>query len=132
MDRQNVLISFWKDVVQQNDSALKDYFAQGAYIRWNNTNEQFTVSEYVIANCEYPGEWRGEIERIETAGDLSITVTRVWSSDGSVSFHVTSFFEFEGDQIKVLNEYWGDDSIAPKWRMDKHIGRPIINAKEIL
>lgn len=125
MDRQDILRSFWNDVAQQKDSALKHYFTQDAYIRWNNTNEQFSVYEYVIANCEYPGDWRGEIERIETMGDLSITVTRVWLSDDSASFHVTSFFEFEGDHIKVLSEYWGDDGLAPKWRLDKHIGRPI-------
>lgn len=130
MDRQDVLRAFWNDVTQQNDFALRGYFTQGAYVRWNNTNEQFTVSEFVIVNCEYPGDWRGEIERIETIGDLSITVTRVWLSDDGVSFHVTSFFEFEGDQIKVLNEYWGDDGVAPTWRLEKHIGRPIITAKE--
>ncbi|NLM10011.1 MAG: nuclear transport factor 2 family protein, partial [Clostridiaceae bacterium] len=35
------------------------------------------------------------------------------------------FFEFKGDKISCLDEYWGDDGIAPQWRLDKQIGQPI-------
>lgn len=125
MNRKKLLILFWKDVARQNETALKDYFTTTAYVRWNGTNEEFSVEEYIIANCEYPGDWRGEVERIELMGDLAITVTRVWLSDDSASFHVVSFFEFQEDKIAVLNEYWGEDGSAPQWRLDKHIGRPI-------
>lgn len=125
MDRKKMLMMFWTDVAAQNDARLRNYFAPNAYIRWNNTNEQFTVEEYIIANCEYPGEWCGEVERIELIGDLAVTATRVWSSDNSASFHVCSFFEFQGEKISVLNEYWGDDDVVPQWRIEKHIGRSI-------
>lgn len=125
MNREKLLISFFNDVVTQNAKALKSYFTPDAYIRWNNTNEQFTPEEYVRANCEYPGSWLGEVERIELIHDLAITVAHVWLADNSASFHVTSFFEFQGDKISVLNEYWGDDGTAPKWRLDKNIGCPI-------
>lgn len=125
MNRKKLLILFWKDVAGQNETALKDYFTPTAYVRWNGTNEEFSVEEYIIANCEYPGDWRGEVERIELMGDLAITVTRVWLSDDTASFHVVSFFEFQEDKIAVLNEYWGEDGSAPQWRLDKHIGRPI-------
>lgn len=125
MNREELLILFWKDVAGQNATALKDYFTPTAYIRWNDTNEEFSVEEYIIANCEYPGDWSGKVERIELIGDLAITVTRVWLSDNSASFHVVSFFEFREDKIAVLNEYWGEDGSVPQWRLDKHIGRPI-------
>lgn len=125
MDRKEILISFWRDVAKQNESALKNYFTADAYILWNDTNEEFSVEEYIIANCEYPGEWCGEVERLELMNDLAITVTRVWLSDNSASFHVVSFFEFQEDKIAVLSEYWGEDGIVPQWRLDKHIGRPI-------
>lgn len=125
MDRKEILISFWQDVARQNESELKSYFTTDAYIRWNDTNEEFSVEEYIIANCEYPGDWHGEVERIELMNDLAITVTRVWLSDGSTSFHVVSFFEFQEDKIAVLNEYWGEDGAIPQWRLDKLIGRPI-------
>ncbi len=125
MEIKELLISFWRDVAEQNETALRKYFTGDADIRWNNTNEQFSVDEYIAANCEYPGDWRGNVERIETIDNLSITVTRTWLWDNSASFHVTSFFEFQDNKIKVLNEYWGDDGAAPKWRQDKHIGKPI-------
>lgn len=125
MDIKETLIMFWRDVAAQNDGELKSYFMPGAYIRWHNTNEQFTVDEYITANCEYPGKWRGEVERIEQIGHLAVTVTRVWLTDNSASFHVTSFFEFQGEKICFLNEYWGDDGRAPQWRLEKNIGRPI-------
>ncbi|MHC1724066.1 MAG: nuclear transport factor 2 family protein [Aminipila sp.] len=125
MDKREFLISFFNYVVSQNATALKNYFAPNAYVRWNNTNEQFTVAEYIVVNCEYPGDWQGEVERIELFGDLAITVARVWLADNSTSFHVTSFFELKGEKIAVLNEYWGDDGNVPQWRIDKHIGKPI-------
>lgn len=125
MDITQRLTLYWKDIANQNANSLGEYFTSDAYIRWNNTNEHFTVQEFVTANCEYPGDWQGEIERLEIADHTAITVTRVWLTDLSLSFHVTSFFEFQGEKIAVLNEYWGDDGAPPQWRLDKHIGKPI-------
>ncbi len=125
MDKIPLIHTFWSDVAAQNAAALEAYFLPNAYIRWHNTNEEFTVEEYIIANCEYPGNWQGEIERTLQIDDLVVSVTRVWSSDNSSSFHVTSFFEFSNEKVIALNEYWGDDGIAPGWRLEKHIGKPI-------
>ncbi|MEG2013614.1 MAG: nuclear transport factor 2 family protein [Anaerovoracaceae bacterium] len=125
MDIRQKLTSYWQDIANQNAHSLGEYFITDAYIRWNNTNEHFTVQEFIAANCEYPGDWMGEIERIEIIHNTAITVTRVWLADNSLSFHVTSFFEFQGEKIAVLNEYWGDDGTPPQWRLDKHIGKPI-------
>lgn len=75
------------------------------------------------ANCDYPGTWNGEIERIEQIENTIITVTHIWNND--MSFHVTSFFKIESQKIMALDEYWGDDGVAPQWRLDKHIGKPI-------
>ena len=30
------------------------YFCEDARIRWHCTNEEFTVGEYIRANCDYP------------------------------------------------------------------------------
>lgn len=62
------LQTFWKAVLAQDADAIREYFAEDAVINWHCTNERFTVEEYLRANCEYPGEWDGEIERIEQAG----------------------------------------------------------------
>lgn len=119
------IYSFWKDVLQQNADAMRAYFHKDAYINWHCTNEHFTVEEYLIANCEYPGSWDGEVERVEKTNDMLVTVTHVYSQNRDSSFHVTSFIKVVDNQIVAMDEYWADDGIAPKWRLDKRIGRPI-------
>ena len=119
------LYKFWKDILAQNTDVIKDYFDENAYINWHCTNEHFNVNEFIIANCEYPGDWDGEVERIEKINDLFITVTHVYSKDKTLSFHVTSFIKVINDKIAAIDEYWADDGIAPKWRLDKHIGKAI-------
>ena len=68
--------SLWEDVLSQNKDALPRYFCDEAVIRWHCTNECFSIAEYVRANCEYPGNWKGEIERIERVADQIITVVQ--------------------------------------------------------
>ena len=123
MDTQKFIKHYLENIVDQNEEELRGCFCEDACIRWHNTNEQFTVEEFLRANCDYPGRWRGEIERIEYAGSVIITVAHVWGKD--TSFHVTSFIQLAGEVIKTLDEYWGDDRQAPQWRAEKHIGKPI-------
>jgi len=125
MDRMKRIADFWKDVVEQNDANLRLHFWDNALIRWHNTNEMFTVDEYIIANCEYPGKWNGTIERIEEIGDTVITVVRVHDIEEKISVHATSFIKFAQGKIIEIDEYWGDDGKVPKWRMDKNIGKQI-------
>lgn len=56
---------FFKTVLLQNAEELRKFFQKNAVIKWHCTNEVFTLDEYIKANCEYPGNWNGEIERIE-------------------------------------------------------------------
>lgn len=74
----------------------------------------------------YPGDWDGTVERVEVIGDLFITVTKVYPQDRSVYFHVVSFIRTANDKIVSIDEYWADDGNPPQWRIDKHIGKPII------
>lgn len=55
---------FWNAVLHQDANAIRTYFHSNAWINWHNTNEHFTVEEFIQANCEYPGEWDGKVERI--------------------------------------------------------------------
>lgn len=119
------LSRYWEAALKQDAKTMREFFHKDAFINWHNTNERFTVEEFIRANCEYPGEWDGKIERIEQIHDLYITVTHVYSSDQKSSFHVTSFIRLENDKIALIDEYWGDDGTAPQWRLDKHIGAPI-------
>lgn len=116
---------FWKAVLSQKESEIRSYFHQDAVINWHCTNEHFTVDEFIIANCQYPGEWDGHVERVERMGDRIVTAVSVYPKDRNTSFHVTSFITLKEDKIASMDEYWADDGIAPQWRLDKHIGTPI-------
>ena len=116
---------FWIDVLKQNREKLISYFHKDAVIRWHCSNELFTVSEYIKANCEYPGEWEGKIERIEKTENMIITAVRVYSVNKSSSFHVVSFIKTENNLITEMDEYWADDTEVPKWRCRMNIGSKI-------
>lgn len=124
--------AFWKAVLAQDARTLRSFFHPDAIVNWHCTNEQFSVSEYIVANCEYPGQWDGEIERIEQLGDLIITVTLVYPVDKSCSFHVTSFLKTYDGKIQTMDEYWADDGSPPQWRLDKHIGKPVKSRKDTI
>lgn len=126
MDKRQLVREFWREIASQNEAGLRSYFSPDAIINWHNTNEQFSVQEFIIANCEYPGKWHGQVERVEmVSDDLVITVARVWSADDAFSCHAVSFFKFKDSKIVQLDEYWGDDGPIPQWRLEKQIGRPI-------
>lgn len=116
---------FWQDVLDQNAEALQMYFNEDAFVNWHCTNEHFTAAEFIRANCEYPGDWAGEIEKKLMLDDIIVTVTRVHPKDDSASFHAVSFIKVKDGKIISMDEYWGDDGNAPQWRLDKHIGTTI-------
>lgn len=116
---------FWSAVLRQDARAIRDWFHPTAWVNWHNTNEHFTVEEFIRANCEYPGLWDGEVEKCIETGDKIITVTHVYTQDRQLSFHVTSFIIVAGGKIAAIDEYWGDDGEPPRWRQEKHIGTKI-------
>ena len=125
MNVLNDVVAFWQAVLRQDADAIRAYFHPDALIHWHCTNERFTVEEFITANCEYPGDWEGEVERVEHIRNLIITVTHVFPADRSVSFHVTSFLRLSSDGIIAMDEYWADDGPPPQWRQNLGIGSPI-------
>lgn len=122
------LSQYWQDTLRQDADAMRRYFRPDARIRWHNSNECFTAEEFLRANCEYPGNWDGEIQRVEQLGMLYITVVHVRNRENEQSFHVTSFLQTDGEKITAIDEYWGNDGPAPKWRIEKQLGMTIIPA----
>lgn len=122
--------AYFQDVVAQNRERLADYFAPDARILWHNTNEQFSAAEFIRANCEYPGRWEGQIERLLPIQDGWVLAGRVWEREEKSSFHVVSFIRIEGEKIVRIDEYWGDDGPPPQWRREKRIGTPISKINE--
>lgn len=117
--------NLWNDIIKQNREALLSYFHEDAVIRRHCSNEQFSVKQYVKINCDYPGEWCGEIERTEYIDDTVILVGRVYSFDEAISHHVTSFIKINEDKIIEMDEYRACDGDVPDWRKKLGIGRPI-------
>ena len=113
---------FWSAILKQDREEIRVFFHDNAYVNWHCTNEHFTVDEFIQANCEYPGDWDGEVERIDILNDLMITVTHVFSKDQTMSFHVVSFISILEGKIVSLDEYWSDDGGAPSWRQEMNIG----------
>lgn len=122
--------AFWNDIVSQNRDALASWFCEDAVIRWHCTNEQFNVEEYVRANCDYPGEWCGDIERIEESGDTMILAGKVYPPDDTLSYHVVSFIRLRDGRIAEMDEYWADDGEVPYWRKNMGIGKPLSGEAE--
>lgn len=118
--------AFWQDIINQNRNVLASYFCNEAIIRWHCTNEQFTVEEYIRVNCDYPGKWIGNIERLEEFGSNIIIAGKVQSEDGKISCHVTTFIKLQDDKVLEMDEYWADDGEAPSWRKELGIGTPIV------
>ncbi len=108
--------TLWADMDGRNWDALPAHFLPEAAIEWPNTGERFTPEAFRDVNAAYPGRWRIAVERLETTESSVVSVVRVRSEDGSESFHAVSFFDFDGDRIARLTEYWGTDSAPPAWR----------------
>ena len=118
--------AFQRAVLKQDAEALAPYFAHDAVVNWHCSNERFTAAEYIRANCEYPGDWDGEVERVCSIPHGVVSVTHVYPTDRRMSFHVTSFFTLREDKIAVLDEYSADYGPAPQWRREMHLGKKIV------
>lgn len=122
--------AFFHAVLVQDAQALRAFFHEDAWVNWPCTNEHFTLEEYIRANCEYPGDWDGELERATVSGTEIIMVCRVYPRDRSASFHAVSFLQIRDGRIASMTEYWADDGPAPAWRQEMHIGRPLNEVAE--
>lgn len=117
--------AFWDAMLRQDAEAIREYFHPNAWVNWHNTNEHFNVDEFIRANCEYPGEWDGEVEQVIITDAYIITATHVRSKDRRISCHATSFIRVVDGKIAAIDEYWGDDGSAPEWRQNMRIGTKI-------
>lgn len=117
--------AFFRAVISQDAEALRTFFLADAWVEWPCSNEHFTAEEYIRANCEYPGDWDGQMEKLVWTQDGLITAARVEPKNGSASFHVVSFITLRDEQIASMEEYWSDDGSAPEWRQEMKIGRMI-------
>ena len=119
---------FLSHVMAQDASTLESYFTPDAVICWHETNEAFTVAEYIRANCQYPGDWSHSIRRIEAIDGGMVLVYRITAADAP-EFIVTSFIKLDGGKISRMDEYYCMCGSAPAWRQAMNIGKPIADEK---
>jgi len=119
--------SFVDTVMKQDAVKLQKFFEPEAVIVWANTNEKFSVDEYIRANCEYPGDWQGTLEDYDFVDRGTKTLIFIVSvhTDEKIIARTVSFINFASpdcELISRLTEYWGDIGEPPQWRKDKNIG----------
>jgi len=117
--------AFMRAVAAQDATVLRGFFAGNAIINWHDSNESFTVDEYIRANCEYPGDWHADVIRTELSGNTTIFVAKVYDNEG-FAVYVTSFATLDNSKILRLDEYFANIGEPPQWRKDMKIGKPII------
>ena len=62
---------FWDAVLRQDAEAIRKYFHPDAWVNWHNTNEHFTVEEFIRATASTPAngmaKWSGSLPPIRTS-----------------------------------------------------------------
>ena len=129
MERERIIQDFWRAVAEQDGAKIALFFTEDAVVLWPNSNERFTISEFICANCEYPGRWSGHIEQI--APDGGVSVVKVCNEAGD-AFRAVSFYQWRGAQICRMEEYWGDVAPAPAWRQALGIGTALTETDAVL
>ncbi len=112
-DLENTILALWQAIADQDEERLSRFFTVDAEILWPNTGERFDLTGYLRANCDYPGQWRGAVERVMPDGSYS--VARVWSPEG-VTARTVTFYQWRNGRIVQMVEYWGDVAPPPEWR----------------
>jgi len=117
---------FLQDVVSKKAETIRGYFAEGAVICWHDSNEQFTLDEFIKANCEYPSIWRCEIERIEKFEKGFVVAAQMDHPQDGFYVKYVSFIELNSDEkVQRLDEYFVAIEEIPQWRRDMNVGQPI-------
>ena len=118
--------TFLQDVVSKKAEAIRGYFAKDAVICWHDSNEQFTLDEFIKANCEYPSTWTCEIERIEKYEKGFVIAAQLDHPKDGFYVKYVSFVELDAEEkVKRLDEYFVTIEEIPQWRKDMKVGRPI-------
>ena len=95
---------------------VRALFSETAVITWPNTEEVFTLDEFIAVNEAYPGEWDEEVLQCYKAEDRIISETMVKGKE--VSFLAIGFFTIQEGKITALREYWTAVEAAPEWRKE--------------
>ena len=83
---------------------------------WPQTRERFSRDDFIAMNAAYPGRWRLRLRRYEETPEGAVSVVHVTSEEGGAGHYATTFYKFDGDVIRSIEEYWAAEEPAPEWR----------------
>jgi len=114
-----IVEQYWKAFDEYNFDLAGTFMDSNAKVIWPNTQEVFKGRDnFLLTQKNYPGTWKIILGKIISINEIVISVVKVISVDNSQSFYATSFFEFRGDYIIKITEYWGEISEPPEWRIN--------------
>ncbi|MBN2504937.1 MAG: nuclear transport factor 2 family protein [Bacilli bacterium] len=111
---------FWEALGRQDYDTVKSFFTDNAVIYWPNTNEKFTVENYIHVNKTYPGTWDFAFESLKIFDSQALSVVRILSRDRKESLRAISLFGFTDGRISELTEYFAMDEEVPLWRQSSN------------
>lgn len=113
---QNIVQAYWNAIHELRFDDVRALFSETAVITWPNTEEVFTLDEFIAVNEAYPGEWDEEVLQCYKAEDRIISETMVKGKE--VSFLAIGFYKIQEGKITALREYWTAVEAAPEWRKE--------------
>lgn len=117
--KEKIVEQYWKAFSEYNFDLARTFMDKNAKVIWPNTQEIFKGRDnFILTQKNYPGTWKIILEKLISINEIVISVVKVTSVENSQSFYATSFFEFKGDYIIKITEYWGEISEPPEWRIN--------------
>ncbi|MBU5676327.1 nuclear transport factor 2 family protein [Alkaliphilus sp. MSJ-5] len=119
---ENVVKLFWEYIHNADFDSLNELISDDASIWLPNTKEVFKGKrKYIEFNKKYPDRWYVDLEKLYVCGETVISVAKIFNSENTASFYVTSFFKVNNNLIEEIVEYWGDNGEPPKWRLHEKL-----------
>lgn len=107
---------YWALVQARDWPAATALLHPHASCRWRATRERFDGAEAIVrVNAVYPEGWTIRLLSLARLGpDEVLSLVRV--DHGAQPFWAHSHFQFDGEWIAQIDEYWADAATAPAWR----------------
>lgn len=119
---ENIVKLFWEYIHNADFDSLNELMSDDACIWLPNTKEVFKGKrKYIEFNKKYPDRWYVDLEKLYICGETIISVAKIFNSENTASFYVTSFFKVNNNLIEEITEYWGDNGEPPKWRLHEKL-----------
>ncbi|MFR5526920.1 MAG: hypothetical protein ACLTJG_18715 [[Clostridium] innocuum] len=119
---QSIVHAYWNAIHELRFQDVRELFCDTAEITWPNTEEVFTLDEFIAVNEAYPGEWEEEVLKC-TNRDMIISETMV---KGWCILRLGFFITGEGKSPPGVLDGSGSCPGMEKRAVEKQIGNACI------